>query len=126
MQLSFIGKLILGISDCFYILNNNMTERILNLIDKFQPPFFDIPIDKNEMHNVVERLYCLMYPISSQINIESVHLELGSIANILLRTIAQLTSDDQADSIVEKFFEAQPEMQRRLTKDASCYLANDP
>lgn len=126
MQLSLIGKLILGISDCFYILNNNMTERISNLIDKFQPPFFDIPIDKKEMHDVVERLYCLMYPISSQVNIESVHFELRSIANILLRTIAQLTSDEQANSIVEKFFEALPEMQRRLTKDANCYLANDP
>lgn len=121
-----IGKLILGISDCFYILSNNMTERISNLIDKFQPPFFDIPIDKKEMQDVVERLYCLMYPISSQINMESIHIELCSIADILLRTIANLTSDGEANCVVEKFFEGLPEMQRRLTKDANSYLVNDP
>ena len=121
-----IGKLILGISDCFYILSNNMTERISNLIDKFQPPFFDIPIDKKEMQDVVERLYCLMYPISSQINMESIHIELCSIADILLRTIANLTSGEEANCVVEKFFEGLPEMQRRLTKDANSYLVNDP
>ena len=126
MQLSLIGKLILDISDSFYILNNKMTERISNLIDKFQPPFFDIPIDKKEMHDIVERLYCLMYPISSQINKESIHFELRSIANVLLRTIAQLTTDEFASNTVEEFFEALPEMQRRLTKDANSYLANDP
>lgn len=103
-----------------------MTNRISDLINKFQPPFFDIPINKKEMHGVVKRLYCLMYPISSQLNMESIHFELQSIADVLLRTIAQLTSDEQANDIVEKFFEALPEMQRRLTKDAHCYLANDP
>ena len=36
-----------------------MTERISNLIDKFQPPFFDIPINKKEMHGVVKsKRYC--------------------------------------------------------------------
>lgn len=103
-----------------------MTNRISDLINKFQPPFFDIPIDKKEMHDVVERLYCLMYPISSQLNTESVQFEMHSIATVLLRTIAQLTCDEQANDIVEKFFESLPEMQRRLTKDAHCYLANDP
>lgn len=126
MQLSLIGKPILGISDCFYILNNNMTERISSLINKFQPPFFDIPIDKNEMESVIEKLYCLMYPISSQINKESIHFELQSIADLLLCTIAQLTNEAEANIIVEKFFEDFPEMQRRLTKDANSYLANDP
>ena len=126
MQLSLIGKPILGISDCFYILNNNMTERISNLIDKFQPPFFDIPIDKNEMESIIEKLYCLMYPISSQINKESIHFELQSISDVLLCTIAQLTTETEANIIVEKFFEDLPEMQRRLTKDAYSYLANDP
>ena len=100
MQLSLIGKPILGISDCFYIINNNMTERISNLIDKFQPPFFDIPIDKNEMESIIEKLYCLMYPISSQINKESIHFELQSIADVLLCTIAQLTSEAEANIIV--------------------------
>ena len=103
-----------------------MTERISNLIDKFQPPFFDIPINKKEMHGVVKRLYCLMYPISSQINIESIHFELRSIADILLRTIAKLISEEEANDIVEEFFESLPKMQIRLTKDANCYLANDP
>ena len=73
-----------------------MTNRISDLINKFQPPFFDIPIDKKEMHDVVERLYCLMYPISSQLNTESVQFEMHSIADVLLRTIGQLTCDEQA------------------------------
>ncbi|NLC50085.1 MAG: serine acetyltransferase [Bacteroidales bacterium] len=103
-----------------------MTERISSLINKFQPPFFDIPIDKNEMESIIEKLYCLMYPISSQINKESIHFELQSIADLLLCTIAQLTNEAEANIIVEKFFEDFPEMQRRLTKDANSYLANDP
>lgn len=85
-----------------------MTNRISDLINKFQPPFLDIPIDKKEMHDVVERLYCLMYPISSQLNTESVQFEMHSIATVLLRTIAQLTCDEQANDIVEKFFESLP------------------
>jgi len=103
-----------------------MTNRIAQLIDKFQPPFFNIPIDKKEMQQVVKRLYHIMYPISSQQNIESIHTELRSIADILLHAIAQLTTDEKAQSIVEQFFEDLPNMQRRLTKDANCYLANDP
>lgn len=103
-----------------------MKNRISSLIDKFDPPFFDIPIDKKEMEKVVERLYCLMFPISTQMNIESVHNELRSIADVLLCTIAQLTSEEKADRIVETFFEELPEIQRRLRKDANSYLENDP
>ncbi len=103
-----------------------MTERISNLIDKFDPPFYDIPIDKKEMEDVVERLYHLMFPVSLQLNKEIVHRELHSIADTLLCTIAQLILDSQAHSIVETFFEELPKIQRRLTKDAYSYLANDP
>lgn len=103
-----------------------MTSRITELINKFQPPFYNIPIDKKEMEEVVERLYHLMFPISSQLNIESVHSELRSIASVLLCTLTQLKEEKKANEIVEKFFEDLPEIQRRLTKDAHCYLANDP
>lgn len=103
-----------------------MTNRITDLIDKFRPPFLDIPIDKREMEQVSERLYHLMFPISSQLNIETVHIELKLIADFLLRSIAQLTTDEHALYAVESFLEELPTMQRRLTKDANCYLANDP
>ena len=103
-----------------------MTNKISNLIDKFQPPFYDIPFEKKEMEEVAERLYHLMFPISSQLNIKLIHNQLRSIADILLCTIAQLTSEKQANSIEETFFEELPEIQRRLAKDANCYLANDP
>lgn len=103
-----------------------MTERISNLIDKFQPSFYNIPFDKKKMEDVAERLYHLMFPISSQLNIKLIHNELRSIADILLCTIAQLTSEKEANSIVETFFEELPAIQRRLAKDANCYLANDP
>ena len=103
-----------------------MTNRIAQLIDKFQPPFFNIPIDKQEMEQVVERLYQVMFPVCCQLNAELIHKELHLIADILLHTIAQLTSKDQAQTIVEKFVEELPNIQRRLAKDANCYLANDP
>ena len=103
-----------------------MINNISNLIYKFNPPFFDIPIDKKQMEEVVERLYHLMFPVSSQLNNALIHRELHSIADTLLCTIAQLTSDDQAYDIVERFFEELPKIQRRLAKDAQSYLANDP
>ena len=103
-----------------------MTSNITNLINKFRPPFFNIPIDKKELHKVVKRLYHLMFPISSQLNTESIHDELHLISETLLETIAQLTSNEQAQIIVEKFLEELPNIQRRLTKDAQCYLENDP
>ena len=67
-----------------------------------------------------------MFPVSTQMNIESIHNELRSIADVLLCTIAQLTSEEKADRIVETFFEELPEIQRRLRKDANSYLENDP
>ncbi len=119
-------NVVLGNNDSFCKASKVMTNSISDLIEKFQPPFFDIPINKKEMHGVVKRLYNLMYPMSSQLDIDSVHKELCSIADILLRTIALLTSEEEANDIVEKFFEELPKIQRRLTKDAHCYLANDP
>ncbi len=103
-----------------------MANQITKLINKFQPSFFNIPINKKEMEEVVERLYQLMFPISSQLNTESVHNELCLIADTLLCTITELTSESRAHSIVETFFAELPEIQRRLTKDAKCYLDNDP
>ncbi|NLZ95245.1 MAG: serine acetyltransferase [Bacteroidales bacterium] len=103
-----------------------MRNKISSLIDNFEPSFFDIPIDKKEMEEVIERLYNLMFPISTELNIESARNELRSIADVLLCTIAELTSKEKADRIMEAFFEELPEIQRRLRKDANSYLANDP
>ena len=103
-----------------------MTSKISNQIYKFDPSFFDIPFDKKEMEDVAERLYHLMFPISTQLNTKQIHAQLHAIADILLCTITQLTSEERANSIVATFFEELSEIQRRLTKDANCYLANDP
>lgn len=119
-------KVILDIYDSFYIVSLVMTIQITNQINKFQPPFFNIPIDKKEMERIVERLYHLMFPISCQETIESIHEELSLIADVLLCTISKLTSNEEALVIVEKFFEELPGIQQRLAKDAICYLENDP
>ena len=103
-----------------------MTNRISKLIYIFDPPFYSIPFNKKEMEEVAEQLYHLMFPISSQLNTALIHNQLHSIATILQCTIAELTSEKEANSIVETFFEEFPQIQRRLAKDAYCYLANDP
>lgn len=103
-----------------------MTNQITENIAKFKPSFFNIPINKKEMEEVVDRLYKVMYPNFTHFDIASLQKELRSIANILLSTISQLTSNEQANEILATFFKDFPEIQRRLTKDANCYLANDP
>lgn len=103
-----------------------MTNRITDSINKFKPSFYNIPINKREMEEVVDRLYKVMFPNATHFDTASIHKELHLIAEILLSTIAQLTSDEEANDIVATFFEQLPEIQRRLTKDANCYLENDP
>lgn len=103
-----------------------ITHRIDNLINKFQPPFFDIPIDKKEMEQVVEQLYHLMFPVSSGLCTGDIHTQLQSITKLLLSAIAQLTSDEEANRVIENFLEELPLIQQRLAKDAQCYLDNDP
>ena len=103
-----------------------MKNRISDIIDSFEPSFFDIPFNKKEMEEVIERMYHLMFPVSSQQDIKSVRNELCDIAEVLFCTIAQLTSEKKANSIVKRFFEELPIIQKRLRKDANAYLENDP
>ena len=68
-----------------------MTNRITDNIKKFKPSFYNIPINKREMEEVVDRLYKVMFPNATHFDTASIHKELHSIAEILLSTIAQLT-----------------------------------
>ena len=101
-------------------------SKIAQLVSSFKPSFFDIPINKKEMEEVLERLYSLMFPISTLVTTEQIHEELCALADILINTIAQLTSEKRAKEVVEKFYAALPHIQLRLSKDAQCYLDNDP
>ena len=102
-----------------------MKNRILDIIDNFEPSFFDIPFNKKEMEELIEQMYHLMFPVS-QLDIKSVRNQLYDIAEVLFCAIAQLTSEKKANSIVESFFEELPLIQKRLRKDANAYLENDP
>ena len=44
------------------------THRITELIQKFCPHSFNIPIDRKELEDVVEKLYQLMFPTSSKMD----------------------------------------------------------
>ena len=103
-----------------------MTDHIEELIHKFQPHSYNIPIDKTELEEVIEKLYQLMFPTSPKMNDEFIQKELLWVANILLDTISKLTSEENALNVLEQFFMELPVMQHRLTKDARCYLENDP
>ena len=46
-----------------------MTDRLTGLIQKFQPHAFNIPLDRKELEGVIDRLYQLMFPISSITNV---------------------------------------------------------
>ncbi|HTN68767.1 MAG TPA: serine O-acetyltransferase EpsC [Dysgonamonadaceae bacterium] len=103
-----------------------MTNRIAKLIRKFEPRSFNIPIDKKELENVVEKLYELMFPISFKMDVELVHAELIMVADVLLDNISKLTSKEIANDMMEKFFIDFPNIQHRLAEDAYCYFENDP
>lgn len=103
-----------------------MTDRITGLIQKFQPHSFNIPLDRKELEDVVDKLYHLMFPISSKTNIELIHAKLTLVGECLLKNIAKLTSKDFAHEVMEQFFLEFPDIQHRLAKDAYSYLENDP
>ena len=102
------------------------THRITELIQKFCPHSFNIPIDRKELENVVEKLYQLMFPTSSKMDTHIIHAELVLQAEILLDNISKLTSQEFAVNVMEKFFTDFPSIQQRLAKDANCYYENDP
>lgn len=103
-----------------------MTDQLAGLIKKFQPHSFNIPLDKSELEDVVEKLYQLMFPISTKTDIELIQAKLTLVGDCLLRNISKITSKKFAHDVMEKFFTDFPAIQLRLAEDAYCYLENDP
>ncbi len=103
-----------------------MTDQLIGLIKKFRPHSFNIPLDRKELEDVVEKLYQLMFPISSKTDIELIQAKLTLVADCLLKNISKITSKELAQDVMEKFFMDFPNIQQRLAEDAYCYLENDP
>ena len=103
-----------------------MTDRITQLIQKFEPQSYKIPIDKKRLENVVEELYHLMFPLTCKLDVGLIHEELGLLAQVLLEAISKITTQEFAIEVLEKFFADFPNIQKRLAEDAHCYFANDP
>lgn len=103
-----------------------MTDRLTGLIQKFNPHSFNVPIDRKELEEVIEKLYELMFPISSITSVEIIQAKLTLVGECLLNNISKLTSKEFAREVMEDFFLEFPDIQHRLAKDAYCYLENDP
>lgn len=101
-------------------------ERITTLIQKFKPQNYNIPIDKIKVEGIVEEFYNLMFPLTSQLDVELIHAKLVMVADVLIHAISEITSKEFAKEVVEKFFEDFPTIQKRLAIDAQCYVDNDP
>ena len=67
-----------------------MTDRFNWVDTKFQPHAFNIPLDRKELEGVIDRLYQLMFPISSITNVEIIHAKLTLVADCLLKNISKL------------------------------------
>lgn len=103
-----------------------MTNRLTGLIKNFQPHSFNIPLDKRELEDVIEKLYQLMFPISTKTDIELIQAKLTLVGDCLLKNISKITSKEFAREVMERFFADFPDIQHRLAKDAYGYLENDP
>ena len=79
------------------------THRITELIQKFCPHSFNIPIDRGELERVAEKLYQLMFPTSSKLHTHLIHAELVLLAEVLQDNISKLTSPKFAEDVMEKF-----------------------
>ncbi len=103
-----------------------MTDHLTGLIKEFQPHSFNIPLDRKELEDVVEKLYQLMFPISTKTDIQLIHARLTLVGDCLLKNISKITSKKFARNVMEEFFIDFPNIQHRLAEDACCYLDNDP
>ncbi|HUI32385.1 MAG TPA: serine O-acetyltransferase EpsC [Dysgonamonadaceae bacterium] len=103
-----------------------MTDRITQLIQKFKPQSYNIPIDKIKLESIVEEFYHLMFPLTSKVDVELIHAKLVLLADVLLGAISKISSEKFATEVMEKFFADFPDIQKRLMQDAQCYFENDP
>jgi serine O-acetyltransferase len=85
-----------------------------------------LPINKKELEGILDILYHqLLFPICDK-SCTSTTKPLYHIYSVLLENIANLTDMDNAEKIVDTFIAELPALQRRLSKEAGCYLQNDP
>mgnify|MGYP001157832071 FL=1 len=103
-----------------------MTERTIELINKFNPEPVDIPINKCELEEAVEAIYTSMFPVCECDGPTDVSKELFEALEKLHKNITKRTNEITANRVVESFMENLPKIRHRLFKDAHCYVASDP
>lgn len=103
-----------------------MTGKIEELIRQFNPQAIRIPINKCELEEIIEKLISLMFPICDCPTPVNIHEQLRVVAENLHHNITALTGEEKANDITESFFRQLPLLQKRLFKDANCYLQSDP
>ncbi len=108
------------------IKNIKMTNKTIELINQFNPEPIDIPINKCELDEAIDSIYISMFPICKCNNSSEENDELMDAAKKLHRNIMNLTSENDADKIMESFIEKLPAIRQQLYEDAHCYLESDP
>lgn len=103
-----------------------MTDKINEIIQRFNPEPIQIPINKCDLEEVIESLISLMFPICACQEAIDIHEDLQIVAIKLHANIAALKGTQEADKITESFLEQLPQLRERLYKDAACYLKADP
>lgn len=103
-----------------------MTGKIEELIRQFNPQAIRIPINKCELEEIIEKFISLMFPICDCPTPINIHEQLRVVAEKLHHNITALTGEEKANEITESFFSQLPLLQKRLFKDANCYLQSDP
>ncbi|MGM5629701.1 serine acetyltransferase [Apibacter raozihei] len=105
---------------------SDINKRINEFITQFRSKPIYLPINKQELENVVEKLFSQMFPICEIPDNNQSEAELLLIYKILLSNFSRLMEADKAEKIIIDFFTKISGIQQRLYNDAQTFLAHDP
>ncbi|WP_128331400.1 serine O-acetyltransferase EpsC [Apibacter sp. HY039] len=105
---------------------SDINKRINEFITQFRSKPIYLPINKQELENVVEKLFSQMFPICEIPDNNQSEAELLLIYKILLSNFSRLMEADKAEKIIIDFFTKISSIQQRLYNDAKTFLAHDP
>lgn len=101
---------------------NNLNE-IADLLDQKST---SLPINKKDLETVIDILYHnILFPICKA-GCQPTAACLKEVHDILFTNISNLTDIDRAESIVDSFIRALPQLKEQLYNEAFTYLKNDP
>lgn len=85
-----------------------------------------LPINKIELEEAIETIFHqILFPICD-VNCYSSTKHLHNVYSVLFENISNLTSNQEAEKIVDSFIEQLPQLKNQLLKEAECYLRHDP